>query len=147
MNKEHGKYSLCCEGQIIFLEAYEAWNEESSTSCINEMKFIVNTMQHNNFAILANSLKLEGMTPESFNLWFEALDFFFKNGHNFFIRIDKPSSIEYKLFSEPFDKITKQRMPFQFANSTNEAIKILKENNYYGFDNGIIEMNCIKNNV
>jgi len=145
MRKEHGNYSLCIDEQIIYLEVFGPWNEESSKSCINEIKFMFLTKQYENLAVIVNTIKLEGLTPEAFNLWFSAIDFFYENGHNYVVRVDDESSIFYKLFSHPFDKINKERMNFKFAKTTQDGINILKDSNYKGFEIGFVDQNCIKN--
>ena len=145
MLTEHGSYSVCREEQIIFLKALGPWNEVASASCIHEIDFIVNTMQYDDFAIVVDTLKLDGMTLEAFDLWFDALDFYFEKGNRHFIRVDDNSRIEYTLFSKPFDEISKKRIQFEFSKSIKSGVKALHRQGYKGFDIGITDDDCIKN--
>jgi hypothetical protein len=146
MYKHHGSYNICINEQIIILVAYDSWNEEASAACINEMNFIVNTMQYDRFAVLMDTTKLEGATQEALALWVPVIDLWFKNGHRQFARVDNENTITYKLFLSKFDDILKSIMPHKFFNSIEDGLSWIKKSNFKGFENfmGLNNEDCIK---
>jgi hypothetical protein len=130
---EHGIYTLQHEQNIIIFEAQGAWNIEASAHAIAEIKQIVNNLASPSHAFIFDTSKVEGMTPESFVAWSEAVDYWLKKGFKGLVRIDEPTSLHYKMFVEAFDTKLKTIISFSFAKDVNQGLDFLHSLGFKGF--------------
>ena len=66
VNLEHGTYTVCLKGNIVFLQLFGEFNEYSVIAFVKEIELIVNKLDGKPFGILVNNLNLIGATPEAY---------------------------------------------------------------------------------
>lgn len=133
---EHGIYTLQHEQNIIIFEAQGAWNLEASSHAIAEIKLIVDNITTPSHAFIFDTSKVEGMTPDSFVAWSDAVDDWLQKGFKGMVRIDEPDSLHYKMFVEAFDSKLKQVISFSFAEDVTQGLDFLHSLGFKGFRHG-----------
>ncbi|WP_416306347.1 hypothetical protein [Neptunicella sp. SCSIO 80796] len=147
MFAQHGNYSLYSDHSIIIFEAFGAWNVEASRNAIGKIKTIVDNMPTSAHGFIFDTHLVEGMTPDSYLVWSEAVNYWLSKGFNGLARIDDPESAHYKLFVEGFDIMLKEIIPFTFADDIAHALSWLHELEFKGFENGLEVVKQSSNNL
>lgn len=132
MMQGHGDFQVNRDGEIITLVAKGLWNEESSRTCIRLIADQIAKIDANHFAIVADTQDVEGLTPGSEALWFEAIQDWFAKGHSAIARIDDPAAITYKVFLKGFDDYFLERIQFSYANDMASGIRWAQEKGFRG---------------
>ena len=132
MMQGHGDFQVDRDGEIITLIAKGLWNEESSTTCIGLIADQIAKINSQNFAIVADTREVEGLTPGSEALWFEAIQDWFAKGHSAIARIDDPAAITYKVFLKGFDDYFQERIQFTYAQSMMSGINWARDKGFSG---------------
>jgi len=142
MFNEHGIFKLYSDQQIILLIGEGEWNLEASTHCINSLNSIINDFNTTEFAAIFDTSKVTGITPESFEAWYNAIQHWSAKAAT---RIDNPSSPSYQIFLSGMDDYFKSIIPFKYSDSIESAIQWLNTLGYKGFDNGLDNITQITN--
>jgi len=66
VNIEHGTYTVCIKGNIVFLQLFGEFNEYSVIAYTKEIQKLVNELNGKPFGILVDNLRLIGGTPEAY---------------------------------------------------------------------------------
>ena len=75
MGLEHGKSSISVDGDIIYVKAAGAYNQEGIIKGIEELKLVIENFCQKEFKLLFDYSEIEGGTPEvfeeinEFNIW------------------------------------------------------------------------------
>ncbi|MDF2177434.1 hypothetical protein P2G88_04135 [Aliiglaciecola sp. CAU 1673] len=133
----HGSYAVEHDQSIIVFVAQGAWNLEASKSAIELISLYVDAMSATNFAIIANTRQVEGITPDSFKVWLSAVRKWLHQGHTTLARVDEPRSAYYKIFLSKFDEFARAHQQFQLLDSMDEAFSWLHQLGFKGFENGL----------
>jgi len=136
MFEQHGTYWVGIDKEIILFEAAGEWNVEASNTCISIIKQLIDTLKGKKFGMLIDSREIKGITPDTFDAWINAIEYWHTKGHSATTRIDDPSSAYYKNFLSGFDDELKITTKFKFSNTVSDGIRWLNENGFSGFESG-----------
>lgn len=137
MFAQHGLYELKQSGDIIVFKSYGAWNLEASQDCIAKIKVMISRRPQHKFALLVDSREFEGSTPDAFDAWLEAIEFWFENGLACMCRVVDINSAQHKLFLNSADDIFRSRIVFDYAADQSSALAWLHQNGWKGFEDGV----------
>ncbi|KXI30357.1 hypothetical protein [Paraglaciecola hydrolytica] len=137
MFEQHGKFQLACEQNIIIFIAEGAWNYEASLNATTQIKYIIDRLEHKQHAFIFETQHVEGMTPDAFSTWSDAVNYWLEHGFRAIARVTDPSESHYKMFIEPFDLRLKDLMPLTFTDDLASAVNWLHGLGYRGFEQGI----------
>ena len=137
MFEQHGRFQLGYEQNIIVFIAEGAWNYEASLNATTQIKYIIDRQQDKPHAFIFDTKNVEGMTPDAYKTWAEAVDYWLANGFQAIARVTDPSESHYKMFIEPFDLKLKEIIPLHFADDLTMAVIWLHDMGFRGFEQGI----------
>ncbi|ALS99322.1 hypothetical protein [Lacimicrobium alkaliphilum] len=133
----HGIYAVEHDREIIVFVAQGAWNVEASQSATKLISKYVNSISNQEFAIIADTSQVEGITPDSAEVWSEAVNEWHQKGHTTLARVDNPESAHYKVFLSRFDEFAKQHQQLRICDSREDALEWLHSEGFRGFENGL----------
>jgi hypothetical protein len=103
-------------------------------------------MPANQHAFIFDTQHLEGMTPDAYTTWSDAITYWLAHGFKAVARVTEPSGSHYKMFIEPFDQRLKEHMPIQFSDNLETAVTWLNSLGFHGFEQGIDQRQFVSNN-
>ena len=130
---EHGTYKLTHQQNIIIFDAQGAWNIEASRRAIAEIKVIVDGLSNQSHAFIFDTRNVEGMTPDSFEAWSEAVAYWLENGFKAIVRLDDLESLHYKLYVEAFDIELRKHISYKHADNLEQGKAWLHSLGFEGF--------------
>jgi hypothetical protein len=133
MFPEHGTFELMHQQNIIIFDAQGAWNIEASERAIAEIRVIVDSFVGQPYAFIFDTNNVEGMTPDSFEAWSEAVAYWLDNGFKAIVRIDDLESLHYKLYVEAFDIELKKHITYKYAENLEQGKLWLHSKGFEGF--------------
>ena len=122
MFEQHGNFHLETQGHTIIFTACGAWNMETSIACISGIQRITDGFNGAPFNVIMDSLAFEGLTSDCIDVWVNEIESWLSSNLIAVCRIDDPDSPGYRIYLTAFDQIFKNRIPFSFANNTQEAL-------------------------
>jgi hypothetical protein len=137
MFEQHGKFQLACNKNIIIFIAEGAWNYEASLNATSQIQSIIDRLPHEKHAFIFDTQHVEGMTPDSFDEWSNAITYWLKHGFSALARVTDPSESHYKMFIEPFDQRLKELLPLTLTDHIEQALAWLHQLGFQGFEQGI----------
>lgn len=137
MFAQHGNYTLYSEHNIIIFRAVGAWNIEATRNATSKIKAIVDAIPTETHAFIFDTHQVEGMTPDSYIEWTNAVNYWLSRGFKALVRIDDAESANYKLFIQGFDVYLRELIPFTFADNIQGALNWVHQLGFKGFENGL----------
>jgi hypothetical protein len=137
VNTEQGNYTLYQDGQLIIFIASGPWNSAGSMRCLDDIRCLIDQIDENEFAIIMDTSRGEGLTLGCFDIWIEAIDDWYTKGFKAAIRVDNRADINYRIFSEPFDAVLKPIVGLGYAKNIAHGIKVLQRRGYKGFEDSL----------
>lgn len=145
MSSAHGNYTLYQDGQLIVFLASGPWNGDGSRQCLAHLKQLIGKVEHEEFAMLIDTSRGEGFTPDCFEIWIQAIDEWYASGLRAGIRVDNRPDINYRVFSAPFDKILIPLIGLGYSKNIQQGVKVLHRKGYAGFENQLQSATKISN--
>lgn len=137
MFKQHGQFHLGHDKNIIIFIAEGAWNLEASLNATKQIQLIIDQLTHKQHAFIFDTMFVEGMTPESFTVWSNAVTYWLEHGFQAIARVTDPTESHYKMFIEPFDLRLKELIPLTFTQNIAQALSWLHQQGFEGFEQGV----------
>lgn len=142
---EQGNYTLYQHGQMIVYIASGAWNAEGSHKCLAHLKRLIDRIEEDEFAMLIDTSRGEGFTLECFDIWMKAIDDWYASGLRAGIRVDNRTDINYRIFSEPFDKVLIPLISLGYSKNIQTGVKVLRRKGFKGFESHLDNATKISN--
>ncbi len=136
MFSEHGLYEVHCDGTIIIFVATGAWNLEASRTAISAISDCVDKLAGREFAIIADTREVEGITPDSTEAWSEAITEWLDKGYSTFARVDEPDSVYYQVYLSGLDELALKNQEVGMFDSLPVALDWLHQEGFSGFADG-----------
>lgn len=138
MFEPHGQYTLAHDHDIFILIGNGAWNLEASQAAISQINGLVDALNDRRHAFIFDTQNVEGITPDSFVAWSDAISYWLQHGFAAFVRVTDPESANYKLFIQPFDLRLQEIVEFSYAQDIAQGIRILHQLGFSGFDDNAV---------
>lgn len=131
-----GSYVVKHDKEIIIFAGRGVWGTTPSKNAIRAITRAIDMVDLQDFSIIADTSEVEGITPDSFKLWREAVENWYQRGHKTLCRVDNPESHNYKVFLRGFDDFARSCQTFSFVNSIQDGVDWLHNEGYKGFEDG-----------